>query len=539
VPSPRVAHELSPEVPKHTQPQEPKAVQRSAPSSQPDASKAVFHHDAPMSAVNAGDRRVAVHYKTSEISLPVTPSTTAKDLLNSASIVLSSCPDPRSAVLLESFTNTYLNLERPLRRYERIRDVMNSWDTDTQNHLFILSSAECSARGLDFKDVPATTASKDITLQMHHSARPGRWDKRWVRLRSDGQITVSKHESGSDSTNICHLSDFDLYAPTPTMLKRLRAPKKTVFAVKSQQKSAMFLSGDDNGQSDGALLNYTHFFASASKDTADLWYAAVHSWRSWYLVNVLGEGRVPAQGTGEVLGARNADLTRRSDDADPERPGTSSSHGTVPYQLGSFKPLAGLDFSDFGKGEAPQLGRRPSVAAAGAGQHARSKSTTASSPARSGPPRSSFDGNNNRASPRTRRIDHGRAPAHAQTGLILEATNANAELASSSSTSNRVPGPVSPADNTSANAFTGKGLLASLDPSSLTSAPSTGFEDSSAGFTGKGLLARSATNRAQGGRGTGRGVGGTAGKGKPLVDLSAESEFEDGSLLRKLEGRRG
>ena len=423
--------------------------------------------DAPISAVNApGDRRVTLHYQHSRITLPVTPTTTAKDLLNSASIVLSNPPDPRTAILLESFSSAHLALERPLRRYERIRDVLNSWDSDASNHLIIDSGEGDSERkpiaGLDLPSVPANV-DKDVTVQMYHATHPGRWNKRWVRLRTDGQVTVSKNESGMESSNVCHLSDFDLYGVTKSLLKKLRAPKRTVWAVKSQQKSSLFLES-------GATM--VHFFASGNKEVADQWYSAVHGWRSWYLVNVLGEGRVA-----NVMDSMMVE--------EVQRPGTAGSAGTVPYQLGSFKPLLDLGgFEEVGADGGRGVDTRRSV-----------------------------DG-----------------------GMIRRAGTLKANHLRLGSVDSHRPAPVQP--------FTGKGLLAhatvpvSLQPHGYEAhnsptAEVVVIEDTNAGFTGRGLLARSGTQRSQGGRGTGRGVSGV--KGRALVDLTPESEFADGSLLRKLE----
>ncbi len=300
--------------------------------------------DAPVSAVNAGERRVSVKCRDAFITLPIQPSTTVKDILNSASLCMSESIDPKSAVLLESFSQ--LGLERPLRRYERIRDVMNSWDNDAQNHLFIMGVNDCAAPGLQVVEVPHQQPF-GTTVQIYHSQKPGKWDKRWLKLREDGQITTSKNENSIDSTNICHISDFDLYAPTARQLKKLKPPKKLCYALKSQEKSAMFLSG----------ANFVHFFSTKDKEIADKWYHAVHTWRSWYLVNVLGEGQNrPAEpGYGQHL---------------DNRPGTSNSKETLPYVLGSFKSL--VDFSsglEAGRSSQPDVQRplidfvpaRPSV----------------------------------------------------------------------------------------------------------------------------------------------------------------------------------
>ncbi|KIW77047.1 hypothetical protein Z517_09493 [Fonsecaea pedrosoi CBS 271.37] len=272
--------------------------------------------DAPVSAVNAGERRVSVKCRDALITLPITPSTTTKDVLRSASLCMSEPIDPRTAILLESFSQ--LGLERPLRRYERIRDVMNSWDNDTQNHLLIMADGECAAPGLQLADAPNEQPYGTV-VNIYHSHRPGKWDKRWLRLREDGQITMSKNETGIDSTNICHLSDFDLYTPTARQIKKLKPPKKLCFALKSQEKSAMFLDG----------ANFAHFFCTKDKPLADRWYHAVHSWRSWYLVNMLGEGQAKPIEPAEKLKLGS-------------RPETRSSKESLPYVLGSFKPLLDL-----------------------------------------------------------------------------------------------------------------------------------------------------------------------------------------------------
>lgn len=272
--------------------------------------------DAPVSAVNSGERRVSVKCKNSSITLPINPSTTCKDILNSAALVMSEPIDARTAVLVECFSQ--LGLERPLRRYERIRDVMNSWDSDSQHYLLVMEASEVAARGLHLEDVP-TKQPLGKAVQMYHSPKPGKWDKRWLKLWENGQISVSKDESGIDCINICHLSDFDVYTPTSKQIKKLKPPKKLCFALKSQQKASMFLDG----------ANFVHFFCTKDKDVADQWYQGIHSWRSWYLVNMLGEGQ--QKEVGPIMGQQGE-----------PRPGTGNSKESTPYVLGSFKPL--LDF---------------------------------------------------------------------------------------------------------------------------------------------------------------------------------------------------
>ncbi|KAL9128612.1 MAG: hypothetical protein Q9217_002746 [Psora testacea] len=238
------------------------------------AAKPAF--DAPISAVNAGERRVTVKYNQSVISAPITPSTTPVELIRAASTQLSVAINPTTTVLLESFKQ--LGLERPLRRYEHIRDVMNSWANDAENTLIIAPSP---TGGRD-DDLDIQYVSKqqptDTSVEIYHSQRPGSWHKRWITLRADGQVLAAKKDG---MINICHLSDFDIYLPTARQLsKKIKPHKKLCFAIKSQQKSSMFLSTE----------NFVHFFSTNDKALATQWYKAVQGWRSWYLVHVMGEG---------------------------------------------------------------------------------------------------------------------------------------------------------------------------------------------------------------------------------------------------------
>lgn len=234
--------------------------------------------DAPVSAVNSGERRVRVRYKTSSFVLPVTPVTHAQDLLSAAADYFAGV-DPATFILMESFSAALFSLERPLRRYEYVRDVMNSWAYDDENSLFIIPSASVEAlHPLDIRCVPAEKP-EDTSFYVYHSQRPRKWDKRYVTLHADGQVTVSKKQN-KGHTNICHLSDFDIYSPTVHTLSDVKAPTRICYAVKSQQKSSLFVSTD----------KFVHFFATDDRRVAESLHRAVQTWRSWYMVNMLGAG---------------------------------------------------------------------------------------------------------------------------------------------------------------------------------------------------------------------------------------------------------
>ena len=276
--------------------------------------------DAPVSAVNAGERRVKVAYDQNLLWLPVTPLTTPRDIIGSASAQLAESLDSTRTILFESFKQ--LGLERQLRSYEHVRDVLNSWDNDTQNTLIVKPSPEAGRNDcLGLHSVSATPPA-DTSVYIYYSQRPGHWDKRWVTLRSDGQMLVAKREGG-ENASICHLSDFDIYIPTARQsAKRIRPPRKICFAVKSQQKSSMFLS----------TANFVHFFSMSDEILAATWYRAVQEWRSWYLINVMGEGEggpQPSETVSTKMDIQKVDKIRSTKLDIRERPPEPSSQGAT------------------------------------------------------------------------------------------------------------------------------------------------------------------------------------------------------------------
>ncbi|KAK0292035.1 hypothetical protein LTR91_000039 [Friedmanniomyces endolithicus] len=283
--------------------------------------------DVPVSAVNAGDRRVLVECGKSKTVFPVTWATTSMDIIKSASNCMSERINTNSAVLLEHFGS--VGLQRPLRRYEHIWTIMNSWDSDRQNSFLLVDPGTGTSEiELSVAGVPRQKPG-DLQWLMTYSQRLGTWDKRTVTLRHDGQITVLKDINKSkDVVSICHLSDYDIYSPTQEKTrKKIKPPKKHCFAIKSQQKSIMFET----------TQNFVHFFCTNDRQVADHFYAAVQGWRSWYLVNVMDEGK------------KSKAAVRRSMDQEAggalrsHKPGESlDSH----YQLGSFKPLLDVDQFD-------------------------------------------------------------------------------------------------------------------------------------------------------------------------------------------------
>ncbi|KAI9816429.1 MAG: hypothetical protein M1826_001819 [Phylliscum demangeonii] len=275
--------------------------------------------DAPISAVNAGERRVKIHCRDTTVTLPVLPTTTAGELTRAATHYLSGTIVLETSVLLESFAP--LGLERRIRKYEHVRAILNSWGQDTQNQLILApSTAHEPDLDLEARCAPQQRPA-DTTVSIYHSQKPGKWKKRWVTLCSNGQVVMAKKQPArpKEVVPLCHVSDYDIYTVTPRQqAKVLKPPRKHCFAVKSQEKSSIFLDTE----------NFVHFFATEDPSIASQWYQAVQEWRSWYLVDRMGGGR-PGDGGG-AAGVPPVEVSSATRHAAGHRPSHSAHDATGP-----------------------------------------------------------------------------------------------------------------------------------------------------------------------------------------------------------------
>jgi hypothetical protein len=279
--------------------------------------------DAPISAVNAATRRITVKCMQASISLPVDPSTSARKLIYSAANILSNSVAPDAAILYECYNK--VGVERRVRRYERIRDILNSWDRDTAGWLELRAS-ETGGRDkeLVLEGAPRVRP-QGRTVHLYHSNKRGKWTKQYCTVLSTGIVVLTKSKPtgpirvhDKDTQQICHLSDYDVYYVTASSLKRdVRPPKKYCIAVKSQQKSTMFDKSD----------NFVHFFCADDRVAIEGWEDILQSWRSWHLV---AEKRVHET-------AAPDDRTRAGKRGKPD----AGKRDSVLYTLGTFEPLLG------------------------------------------------------------------------------------------------------------------------------------------------------------------------------------------------------
>ncbi|KAM3505559.1 hypothetical protein MY10362_002881 [Beauveria mimosiformis] len=283
-------------------------------------------------ASHSSERRVAVRCQSSTINLPVSSETNTVDILLMASTMMRHHINPASSVVVESYL--MLGLERRLRRYERIRDVMNTWDKDHENSLLILGCpASMSDHDLDIDAVSdCKEAPPGFTLQLHQSSRPGKWNKRWVTLLENGQMYSAKTADAlpgdAACSQLCHMADFDIYSPKEAEIRQSVKPrKKFCYAIKSQQKSTRF--PDE--------VNFVHYFSTNNQEAATQFYEMVHRWRSWLLVakKLALDQKMNAPAPQITFGSANdSDAS-----ADEIKSDSQPSSATSSFAIGTFQPL--------------------------------------------------------------------------------------------------------------------------------------------------------------------------------------------------------
>ncbi|KAH6850751.1 hypothetical protein B0I37DRAFT_120675 [Chaetomium sp. MPI-CAGE-AT-0009] len=236
----------------------------------------------PTEGENPTGKSVGVRCKGTTVTVQVTKETSAADLLLDCSQSLAKLGqpiDPDTSVVIEPCIRP--GLERRLRQYELVWDVISAWDQNSTNSLIVLSDTSDPDNELSLSSVPKSSDEPEgFVLPLHFLQRPGKWVQRYITLKENGQVVASKKQdykpSDKDVVRLCRLSDFDLYLPTEAeMRKQLRPPKRYCYAIRSQEKASLFLDS----------AHYVHFFCAEDPIVARQFRSAVHGWRSWYLVN--------------------------------------------------------------------------------------------------------------------------------------------------------------------------------------------------------------------------------------------------------------
>lgn len=189
-------------------------------------------------------------------------------------------------------------MERPLRNFEILSHVSNSWNKERTTNAFMVKRTPLASPLLS---IPVSLPRR--TGYVEYESKKGKWSKRWLELREHG-LWLSKRQ-GKDDEFLCSLSGFDAYILT----KPYKAPYSFTFAVKSTERITLFENKSD----------YLHVFACPQENGMP-WIEAILLARSYILYqekHVLFKNRggpaapnpAPAQQQGAAL-ARSATRAR-------------------------------------------------------------------------------------------------------------------------------------------------------------------------------------------------------------------------------------
>ncbi|KZT09246.1 uncharacterized protein LAESUDRAFT_647284 [Laetiporus sulphureus 93-53] len=155
-------------------------------------------------------------------------------------------------------------MERPVRSFESLADICNSWNTDKIVNLLVIKKT-LLAPVLSRSAVPRSSPICSGYVQYEH--KRGKWQKRWLDLR-EHSLFLSKRDGGKDSVFLCSLNNFDGYYVT----RPHKAPKPYVFAVKSTDSLTFFENTSD----------YVHLF-SCTEGEGKNWLEKILLARSYVL----------------------------------------------------------------------------------------------------------------------------------------------------------------------------------------------------------------------------------------------------------------
>ncbi|KAG8812545.1 hypothetical protein FRC17_001982 [Serendipita sp. 399] len=155
-------------------------------------------------------------------------------------------------------------MERPIREYEIVMEIYNSWNSDTRVNYFMAKRTPLTPY-LAADAIPKTSPTFGGYVEWEH--KRGKWTKRWLELREHA-LWLSKRQGAKDATVLCALSNFDAY----TVTRIHKSPKPFVFSVKSVQNLRLFEN----------MTDYHHVFCCEAFEGAQ-WFHHILVARSYVL----------------------------------------------------------------------------------------------------------------------------------------------------------------------------------------------------------------------------------------------------------------
>ena len=95
-----------------------------------------------------------------------------------------------------------IDIERPIREYELLMEVYNSWNSDTRMNYFMLKRTPLAAY-LSAEAMPKSSPTYSGYVEWEQ--RRGKWTKRWLELR-EHSLWLSKRRGVRALHCLCHQS---------------------------------------------------------------------------------------------------------------------------------------------------------------------------------------------------------------------------------------------------------------------------------------------------------------------------------------------
>ncbi|CAO3653926.1 unnamed protein product [Mucor fragilis] len=154
-------------------------------------------------------------------------------------------------------------VERPLREWEIVLDVLSVWEPDASNALLVKKYSyhyTLTSESILQKKIPPMHGWLSIEY------KKGKWQKRYCFVK-DNAIHHSKDNKGSSSSILCHLATYDVY----TLLQPIRvSPTPFVFAIRAQDRSSIFERESD----------YMRFLAVEDQEDMKDWVLSIRCTKS-------------------------------------------------------------------------------------------------------------------------------------------------------------------------------------------------------------------------------------------------------------------
>ncbi|KAF9897702.1 hypothetical protein BX616_005124, partial [Lobosporangium transversale] len=208
--------------------------------------------------------RIYIQTETDFKSVNLAPNSTALDVLHMleqrGSFGERGDPRHHDRWTIFEYSKEFM-IERPLRDFEVVLDIMKVWETDKDNK-FICKSFPARDE-LTAKEVlrlvgPGQESFVRPHGWVHLETKKNKWVKRYLHI-TDTAVYHSKDNKFNGESMLCMLRNFDVYA---VQVPRKKAPTKFGFALKSSDSIHMFETPEDD---------YIHYICTESGESLREW----------------------------------------------------------------------------------------------------------------------------------------------------------------------------------------------------------------------------------------------------------------------------